>query len=423
VITTNCEGEDLSSTEFAFDCVGQHTKVDVVRHSFGVGGFETNEEFDTEVKCRHCANVGQGAVEPEAPAKEVKPVFKEPVPASVAPHSPGGAPTPAKKEEKDTIVKGTVALRAKATGRSGKGSASQGAAGQQNEQEKEKKSEPAAAGESFPLPSAVKGEPADGVVTYGPKKCVSVFKAESGNCIMNTDCANADISNYEFGLVCVDKKGMPVKHLFGRDSFDAKESFDSLIKCDKCLGLEDIPDTVALAGEVASMAKDVAAIKAVMQNISINVNMLNKEVFKSSASPGPAAPAPAPAAEAPAAAEDAKPQKFMVSQAVSHSKHHHRGNLRHSHKKHHRHHRREEDEDDDREDDRDEDRDEDEDSDESEESGVAEVSFAANRILQQRADRAAEAAKFQAVPMNRVSSLAQQSKDDDDDEDSEGDDE
>merc|ERR1719460_1678357 len=110
----------------------------------------------------------------------------------------------------------------------------------------------------FPFSSGGKGETGSSeVVKYGPASCVSVWRSEAGHCIMSTKCNKEDIANYEFGLVCVDKAGSPVKHLFGKDSFDPKETFDTLIKCDKCLGLEDIPDTVALAGEVASMAKEV----------------------------------------------------------------------------------------------------------------------------------------------------------------------
>merc|ERR1719424_1834991 len=53
VISTECEGDDISQTEFAFDCISQKH---VVRHSFGVGGFEASEEFDTDVKCDRCRN-------------------------------------------------------------------------------------------------------------------------------------------------------------------------------------------------------------------------------------------------------------------------------------------------------------------------------------------------------------------------------
>merc|ERR1719262_1692398 len=100
---------------------------------------------------------------------------------------------------------------------------------------------------------------------------------------MKTSCNSCDIKKYDFGLVCVDKAGMPTRHLFGKGSFDPEETFDTLIKCDKCLGLEDIPDSVALNGEVVTLSSDIANLKDVMKNISINVAMLNEEVFKKSA--------------------------------------------------------------------------------------------------------------------------------------------
>jgi len=172
------------------------------------------------------------------------------------------------------------------------------------------------------------------VVRYGPDGCVSTWKSEEDHCIIKTDCDKSDISKYEFGLVCVDKVGSPVRHLFGKDSFDQAETFDTLIKCDKCLGLEDIPDGVALNGEVMTMSKDIANLQAVMKNISINVQMLNKEVFKaqSAAAPSPAAAAPAPA----------KAALVHHSAEVSRTT-----NLRHSHKRHHHERRDDDDYDDD----------------------------------------------------------------------------
>jgi hypothetical protein len=84
VITTDCEGIDISKAEFAFDCMDQGNKGDIVRHSFGVGGFEANEEFDTEVKCGRCASPTQ--VDAAAPvAKPVTPPVQKP---KAEPHRP-----------------------------------------------------------------------------------------------------------------------------------------------------------------------------------------------------------------------------------------------------------------------------------------------------------------------------------------------
>jgi Asp-tRNA(Asn)/Glu-tRNA(Gln) amidotransferase C subunit len=47
------------------------------------------------------------------------------------------------------------------------------------------------------------------------------------------------VSSYEFGIICVDASGVRKKHTFGRGSFDAVETFDTLAQCSKCLGLDD----------------------------------------------------------------------------------------------------------------------------------------------------------------------------------------
>jgi len=412
VLTTSCEGTDTSTTEFAFDCINQN----VVRHSFGVGGFESNEEFDTEVKCGRCATASQQhQSEAAAPVKKVQ-ANLEPTPVHLVPKSepqvveakvaaaPQAPPAPISSNQQhshEEIVPGAIVLNRKASTKV------QGQA------------------KVWPF-SGSKESPA--VAKYGPAGCVSTWKSPEGHCIMKTDCAKEELGSkdYEFGLVCVDKNGMPVKHLFGKDSFDPEETFDTLIKCDQCLGLEDIPDTVVLAGEVASMAKDVNNLKDVMKNISVNVMMLNNKVF-SQAAPGPS-PGPAPAPAVPA-----KPAKFLVHGAVSHHKHH-RGNLRRSHRRHHRRHRREEDyDDDDDQDDQDDDRREDRedreerDDDNSEEEpktgAVDAVNAAAVQMQQAQAATSAAQAQVRYIPMNTVSanvaqmSTASSASDDDDADD------
>jgi len=152
---------------------------------------------------------------------------------------------------------------------------------------------------------------------------------------MATECNEAEISDYEFGLVCVDKSGYPVKHLFGKGSFDPEESFDTLIKCEECLGLEKVPDSVALAGEVATMANDIADMKAMAKNISVNVDMLNSAVFKPGPSPAPAVggpPSPAVLVHTSAThhshlfehARNRRKQQQQLRNAPERHRHHHR---------------------------------------------------------------------------------------------------
>jgi len=402
VLSTECEGIDISAVEFAFDCIAQSGSGDIVRHSFGIGGFEVSEEFDTEVKCGRCSHPLPAGEKPKveavfkkvvpAPAKKVE-VVTAPAPVKVVPAPVKVAPAPVAKHEES--IPGAVVFRAQA-GVKAKGQA-----------------KAAATAKMWPF-TASKPEKPD-AVKYGPNGCVSTWRSDAGHCMMATDCKGSNISNYEFGLVCVDKSGSPVKHLFGKDSFDAEESFDTLIKCNQCLGLEDVPSQVALSGEVASMAKDISNLKDVLKNISVNVQMLNAKVFPTPPSAPAPAPAPAPAAEAP------KAKALLLHRAVSHHKHH--GNLRRSHRHHHR--RRDDDDDEDEEDEDDDrrySRDEDEEEPQQVQAApvvqVAPVVQAVQAAPVQVTVDSAEPVAQKTVPLNEASG----SKTDDDDDDTEGED-
>lgn len=330
VINTDCEGSDISQTEFAFDCVGKG----IVRHSFGLGGFEASEEFDTDVKCNHCRAASpskakpvtlQAVPVPEKDAKETKDATEDKTEET----ADAEEAKEAEKEEAEKVIKKTEKEEAEKKIPVQKESKAPGDGTKPKEQK-------ADTGFAFPW-SSKPDEPVKGV-RYGPKGCVSVSRNTQGHCVMETRCKGVDMDNYEYGVVCVDQVGSPVKHLFGKDSFDPEENFDTLIKCKKCLGLEDIPDAVTLAGEVATMAKDIHSINDVMKNISINVNMLNERVFPQGPAPAPAAASPASAAEEEA---EAPAKKVAVAKSLlSHhkKKHHLRHHGHHKKKHHHRHH-------------------------------------------------------------------------------------
>jgi hypothetical protein len=117
------------------------------------------------------------------------------------------------------------------------------------------------------------------VVSYGPRDCVSTYRSQEGHCIMKTNCRLADIRDYNFGLVCVDTDQVPVRHLFGKDSFDPQETFDTLIKCEQCLGLEDLPDNIVLNGQVVALAEEISGLRKMAQDITGNIAKLNQQVF------------------------------------------------------------------------------------------------------------------------------------------------
>jgi hypothetical protein len=374
VITTDCENLDTSNTDFAFDCVGKNT----VRHSFGFGGFDTQEEFDTDLKCDEC-NIPSpvDAAAPTVPVAvapkhtsakaDVQPVKvtasvkhasipEKPTASAAAPSQVNPVRLSASVKHGSNTQKPQAHDGATFDGKPVKlfASVKPGSKAQEPHDSNGNHTAPMSATKAktaFKIWGASSAEERSKkskklgatpeIVRFGPSGCVSVYQSEESHCIMSTDCKGRDTSNYEYGLVCVDKVGSPVKHLFGKDSFDPVETFDTLIKCNQCLGLEDVPDQVALAGEVATLAKSIAGIKAAVTNISVNLQMLNKEVFKPTVHPA-AAPAPAPAAApAPALATATPKPTSLLHHSGSHHKHSKKKkkkHLRHSHFRHRHYH-------------------------------------------------------------------------------------
>merc|ERR550514_1336982 len=115
---------------------------------------------------------------------------------------------------------------------------------------------------------------------YGPGGCVTTYKGPSGSCIMETNCEGENMADFTYGLMCADGKGERVRHVFMGDAFEPVETFDTLIQCDLCLGL-DTAGSVGLGQEVGALKDEVKALSEKVEKLE-------------SAS----APAPAPAADA-----------------------------------------------------------------------------------------------------------------------------
>eukprot|EP00416_Gambierdiscus_australes_P030836 CAMPEP_0171087914 /NCGR_PEP_ID=MMETSP0766_2-20121228/20450_1 /TAXON_ID=439317 /ORGANISM="Gambierdiscus australes, Strain CAWD 149" /LENGTH=112 /DNA_ID=CAMNT_0011545651 /DNA_START=29 /DNA_END=364 /DNA_ORIENTATION=+ len=94
---------------------------------------------------------------------------------------------------------------------------------------------------------------------------------------METHCSAEAIQNYSFGLVCVDKVGVPVRHVFGKNSFDPVESFDTLIACHQCLGLEDIPDSVAMNSQVLALTREIHGLESTLHALARDVSRLDAQ--------------------------------------------------------------------------------------------------------------------------------------------------
>merc|ERR1719460_1805558 len=110
---------------------------------------------------------------------------------------------------------------------------------------------------------------------------------------METSCEGESMADFTYGLMCVDSKGERVRHVFMGDAFDPVETFDILITCDLCLGLDS-------AGSVG-LGQEVGALKDEVKVLAEKVEKL--EGSAPAPAPAPAAsntsapaPAPAPAA-------------------------------------------------------------------------------------------------------------------------------
>merc|ERR1719460_3206471 len=76
---------------------------------------------------------------------------------------------------------------------------------------------------------------------------------------METSCEGESMADFTYGLMCVDSKGERVRHVFMGDAFDPVETFDTLITCDLCLGL-DSAGSVGLGQEVGALKDEVKAL-------------------------------------------------------------------------------------------------------------------------------------------------------------------
>jgi len=263
VFSTNCKKEDITEFEFAFTCTTSDNEV--AKHSFGLGGFDEKETFDTEVPCETCG--------PPPEAVPGKVVMKRRN-ANVTPHRPKEKKPDDKKKKPKKITKHVTNLHSKAA---------------QDPQE-EKKSEEKKEEEVKPPPVEdeveMKEDDAEwyklvlkeSQVETGPDNCVSIFrKKESSTCVIHTDCEKEKMDSYEFGLDCVDKNNMQVRHLFGRDSFLPNEWFDTLITCNLCLANSySDTDSVQMDARLDKLEKSVTKLKDTMTTLEDKVDKVAK---------------------------------------------------------------------------------------------------------------------------------------------------
>jgi len=175
---------------------------------------------------------------------------------------------------------------------------------------------------------------------YGPGGCVATYRSGAGTCVIQTRCTGKDTTEYNFGLTCVDAEGSTTRHLFGVNSFDPEETFDTLVECKLCLGL----DGDDAAKNVTALTKDVQALQGEMKEIQADVATIMKELDLKTTAPteAPAAEDEAPAEESSgeeAAAEEsgeeaaAEEETTAAPEGFLHQKRHHKKKASHAARK------------------------------------------------------------------------------------------
>merc|ERR1719240_1759633 len=72
---------------------------------------------------------------------------------------------------------------------------------------------------------------------------------------METSCEGENMEGFTYGLMCVTGSER-VRHVFMGDAFDPVETFDTLIPCDMCLGL-DSAGSIGIGQEVGELKAEV----------------------------------------------------------------------------------------------------------------------------------------------------------------------
>jgi hypothetical protein len=99
--------------------------------------------------------------------------------------------------------------------------------------------------------------------------------------MMQTSCKDVEgLSGYQYGLSCIDGEENEVRHMFGADSFDPVETFDTKIECAMCLGLGS--SATAVADGVATLKEEVAVLKEEMKEVKAKIDPPAEEASEES---------------------------------------------------------------------------------------------------------------------------------------------
>jgi hypothetical protein len=232
----------VSKFDFSFDCVSPEKGRET--HSLGVGTFDEEEEYDTDLKCQECVPSHSSLLQRKAAHKKLAKKHRS---------APRGVSLAAIASN----VKTKAAKRHKGAAKSKAASkaVAQGAA-----------------------KSKAASKAVSSTVWYGPDNCVGTYRdTMTGKCVMVTNCAaDTQLDVYEFGLICADKDNELTRHLFGMGTFGHKETFNTDVACDQCLALDEYMDSdkaiSKLTETVQSLKADLAAVDSRVEKMSARVS-------------------------------------------------------------------------------------------------------------------------------------------------------
>eukprot|EP00929_Paragymnodinium_shiwhaense_P070537 TRINITY_DN35717_c0_g1_i1.p1 TRINITY_DN35717_c0_g1~~TRINITY_DN35717_c0_g1_i1.p1 ORF type:complete len:539 (+),score=152.68 TRINITY_DN35717_c0_g1_i1:73-1689(+) len=299
VFDTDCTGKDLSDFEFAFDCEDPEGQPgDLVRHSFGLGGFDERETFESDVKCGKCAL-------PSPPPKGLPPVDSaKPSTDSQQPpaDSSGESPTHLRAATSTTTrpARPPVAHLRAAVSEAGQVAGVVAVVATGGVETLESKS-----GHVKAVQQHHKTGRRVHVSRYGPDNCVSTYPDKDGHCVMETNCKQESILNFDFSFFCEENDGSETQHVFGQGSFDAVEKFNTLLVCKRCLGSsaqdpppKNIPAWESgpqLQQEVGLLTNTIRSLRSRMAELMTKVQQVTQTQAAAPQQPPPAPPVTPPA--------------------------------------------------------------------------------------------------------------------------------
>eukprot|EP00927_Polykrikos_kofoidii_P056638 TRINITY_DN5072_c0_g2_i3.p1 TRINITY_DN5072_c0_g2~~TRINITY_DN5072_c0_g2_i3.p1 ORF type:complete len:740 (+),score=158.88 TRINITY_DN5072_c0_g2_i3:74-2293(+) len=293
VFTTTCSQMDITDTNFAFVCFNPGTTMPHAMHSFGRGALESEETFDTGVRCKTCSTT-EAAFASGQISRALKVMPSDTVPTDVLPVSAvpayndatistqrvaGTRTTVAREAVKvqntvslDTVLHDVLPVSAVPAYTDVSIPSPPPC-----ERRKEVAKEPCEVAK--PCEAKRNMRPADATF-YGPENCVMTFRSATGTCIVETDCADVNLTSFNMGVTCVENEQVHTRYLFGEGSFDSLEVFDSGIYCDVCLGVSEDTFRVnnILPVDVKPVSVGAPSIDVVIQSQQVGTPLANDVV-------------------------------------------------------------------------------------------------------------------------------------------------